>query len=235
MTPDLAPVADFFNAWSAYQQVFEHNYMEHRQIAHCLNQFLRERFPEPLTALDLGCGDGVFSRQVFEGVNLSAYLGVDLAETVLARAEENLQGLAPRLTFEAAEITEFMSQSEETFDVILASFCLHHLGAEQKQAFLSQVRRRLNPGGRLIWVDVFRKEGESREGYLARYQNIIQTHWREADETAKRGVFNHIAESDYPETGSALQIWAQASGYEIRDKLYDGAWETEQIWVLGDL
>jgi cyclopropane fatty-acyl-phospholipid synthase-like methyltransferase len=233
MTPDLAPVADFFNAWSAYQQVFEHNYMEHRQIAQCLNQFLREGFREPFTALDLGCGDGVFSRRVFEGANLGAYYGVDLAETALTRAEDNLQGIAPRLVFKTAELTEFMAHSLETFDVILASFCLHHLGPEQKQAFLSQTRLRLNLGGRLIWVDVFRQEGENREDYLRRYQEIIKTHWREVDETAKAGVFNHVAESDYPETGSMLRIWAGASGYNICDKLYDGAWDTEQIWVLG--
>ncbi|MFN5514278.1 MAG: class I SAM-dependent methyltransferase [Cyanobacteriota bacterium] len=232
MTPDLAPVADFFNAWSVYQQVFEHNYLDHRQIAQCLNQFLQENVREPLTALDLGCGDGVFSRRVFEGANLSAYCGVDLAEQALARAEENLQGVAPRLFFETAEITEFMAQTEQTFDLILASFCLHHLDAEQKQTFLSQARNRLNPRGRLIWVDIFRQEGQSRENYLARYQDIIQTHWREVDEAVKTAAFSHMAQSDYPETVSTWRTWAETLGYEIGDKLYDGAWETEQIWVL---
>jgi ubiquinone/menaquinone biosynthesis C-methylase UbiE len=230
--PDLNCVADFFNGWQIYQQVLTQNYMEHRQIAEIVNHYLREECPSLDSVLDLGCGDGVFSRQIFQGLTLGQYWGVDLAHQAITLAQENLQDLAPQINFFPGEISIFIAQCEQQFELILAGFCLHHLSAQQKQEFLREARRCLTPRGRLIWVDVFRQEGESREGYLKRYENIMKNHWTNLSTQVKEQTLDHICQSDYPEMASSFQEWVSNAGFPQPHRLYQGAWETEQVWVL---
>ena len=58
---DLESVVAYFNAWENYQQIIQHNYMEHLEITQILHQYLQAHYPFPFSFLDLGCGDASFS------------------------------------------------------------------------------------------------------------------------------------------------------------------------------
>ena len=53
-----------------------------------------------------------------------------------------------------------------------SSYAVHHLQDAEK-AVAAGCRRRMAPGGCLIWIDVFREAGESRANYLARYETRV--------------------------------------------------------------
>ena len=56
----------------------------------------------------------------------------------------------------------------EAYDVVLCALSVHHLQQHAKLELLRCARWALGPGGCLLLMDVFRKEGESREAYMER-------------------------------------------------------------------
>jgi ubiquinone/menaquinone biosynthesis C-methylase UbiE len=230
--PDLQAVSQFFQAWDSYQQILRYNYMEHQQIARVLHTYLQDSGSEPFSCFDLGCGDGSFSAQVFTGLSLASYTGVDLSQPALALAQKNFQGKFPTFQLIQADVLTFLRQRLEPVDVILSAFCLHHLSTEQKQLFLHQARRCLHPGGHFLWVDVVRQTGESREQYLQHYRQMMEQEWSLTTPEARTLILEHIRNSDYPETSLDLQAWAADAGFSQRERLYRGVQDTEEIWIL---
>lgn len=230
LSPDLQALRQFFQAWDSYQQILRYNYREHQQIAQVLHTYLQHNCSEAFTCLDCGCGDGSVLAQVFRGLELTSYTGVDLSQPALAQT--NLQGLSPAVELMQADVLTFIGQQSETVDVMLAAFCLHHLSREQKQTFLQQARRCLRPGGHFLWADVVRQTGESREQYLQHYNQMIEHSWNLATPEARMLIMNHIRRSDYPETSLDLQAWAASAGFCQLERLYQGVENTEEVWIL---
>ena len=84
----------FFDAWDTYQKVVAGDYMFHREIGVEMNRVLRARFDaRSFSFLDLGCGDAAALAPLLEGLPIQRYKGVDLSETALALAAENLKAL----------------------------------------------------------------------------------------------------------------------------------------------
>lgn len=104
--------------------------------------------------LDVGCGTGVLTRLAAEVVGPAGWVvGIDPAPLMLARARDNAALAGKWLEFRLAAV-EHLPFADQTFDVALASFVLHHLPPEVKRAGLHAVYRVLKPGGRLLVVDV---------------------------------------------------------------------------------
>lgn len=104
--------------------------------------------------LDVGCGTGVLTRLAAAVVGPAGWVvGIDPALLMLACVRDNaaLAGkwLACRLA--AVEPLPFAGQ---IFDVVLASFVLHHLRPEVKRAGLHEIYQVLKPGGRLLVMGV---------------------------------------------------------------------------------
>ncbi|BFM40541.1 class I SAM-dependent methyltransferase [Synechocystis sp. LKSZ1] len=230
--PDLQAISQFFQAWDSYQQILRYNYMEHRQIAQVLQTYLQDNCWEPFTCFDLGCGDGSFSAQVFTGLPVVSYTGVDLSQPALALAQQTFQGRFPTFQLIQADVLSFIGQQREPVDVMLSAFCLHHLSQEQKQLFLKEARSCLRPGGYFLWADVVRQAGESREQYLQHYGQMMEQDWPLATAETKTLILEHIRSSDYPETSLDLQSWAAAAGFTQLERLYQGVQGTEEVWVL---
>ena len=96
-----------------------------------------------LTVLDLGCGSG-FAGLVLKP--LAADLtGVDLSPDMIELARG--RGVYDRL--EVAEITEWLRQDGETFDLIFSSDCLIYFG--DLNVILEAAAARLKPGGVLAF------------------------------------------------------------------------------------
>lgn len=94
--------------------------------------------------LELGCGTGEFIRRVtLAGAQLVA---LDLSAELLAKAREKV-GDGVRLVRADAEVLPF---PDGAFDVVYGCSVLHHLDLE---VALSEVRRVLRPGGRLVFSE----------------------------------------------------------------------------------
>lgn len=223
-------VADFFSNWAVYRAVIDNDCMEHRDIFAAVAQILADR-AEPFTVLDLGCGDSAGIAPVLVDFPLARYVGVDCAAPALDFAREMLAPLADRVELRVADMMGYLSANDEGFDVILASFALHHFADEaDKLQFLRVALERLRPGGEVILIDVVRRDAETRGEYIDRYADYVRT-WPLADDTRRR-ICEHVSGCDYPEEVSRMARIAGESGFGTVTEFYRGGHDTQAAWRL---
>jgi ubiquinone/menaquinone biosynthesis C-methylase UbiE len=92
--------------------------------------------------LDLGCGEGAFTQTLDDAA--SSVVGVDVARAALERARRR----HPKLDFRLARIAEPLPFDDCVFDLVWASEVIEHVA--DTAAWLSELRRVLRPGGRLL-------------------------------------------------------------------------------------
>ena len=93
-------------------------------------------------ALDVGCGDGVFTAEL--AARGAQPVGVDVAEAALERARAGNTGL----NFRRVPVDGPLPFADNAFDLAWASEVIEHVGDTAR--WLSEVRRVLAPGGRLL-------------------------------------------------------------------------------------
>ena len=93
-------------------------------------------------ALDVGCGDGVFTAEL--AACGAQPVGTDVAEAALERARER----NPGLDFRHVAVDGPLPFEDNAFDLVWASEVIEHVGDTAR--WLSEVRRVLTPGGRLL-------------------------------------------------------------------------------------
>ncbi|MEM7705304.1 MAG: methyltransferase domain-containing protein [Pseudomonadota bacterium] len=94
--------------------------------------------------LDVGCGTGVLTRELTQHVGDTGSLtGFDLSESMLSVARER----CPGATFLQGNVVELPFE-DQRFDIVVSSFMLMFVPDPKKA--LSEMRRVLKPGGRLV-------------------------------------------------------------------------------------
>ena len=93
-------------------------------------------------ALDLGCGAGEFTAALAQAG--ADTVGVEVAEAALRRARAS----HPELDFRLAPIDGPLPLGDNTFDVVWSSEVIEHVADTAR--WLSEIRRVLVPGGRLL-------------------------------------------------------------------------------------
>jgi predicted TPR repeat methyltransferase len=109
-----------------------------------------------LEILDIGCGTGLAGVAFKE--RAARMVGIDLSPEMIEKAQG--RGIYDRL--EIAEITEWLSQTQERFDLIMACDCLVYFGDLQPVA--TAAARRLKPGGLLAFTT---EKGEREPFHLS--------------------------------------------------------------------
>ena len=105
------------------------------------------------TVLEIGCGTGNLLLAAKETQPAVTAVGVDPDLAALARADRKARrrGLTVQLDRGHAEELPY---ADDSVDVVLSSFMLHHVPADQQEAAVHEVLRVLRPGGALHLVDV---------------------------------------------------------------------------------
>jgi SAM-dependent methyltransferase len=148
------------------------NWMAHREIFQALRAWVMLRSPGPFTLLDLGCGDAGLIKGTLDETGVWAYTGVDASPTALSRARNELAGARFQVRLREADMLAYLrgdsgpAGSGKRFDVILASYAVHHLPVREKQEFFRLAHQALSPHGSLLFADVFRRDSETRAEYL---------------------------------------------------------------------
>ncbi len=105
---------------------------------------------QSLKALDLGVGTGVFSQKFLEKYTDSSVVAIDGASSMLELAKLRLGELSQRVEWVASDFRAIPAEllRPDTFDVVISSYALHHLSAQEKLAVLKSVvwARRPRPG-----------------------------------------------------------------------------------------
>jgi len=193
-----------FEEWRAYQKLVENNYMGHAQFFQRLAVDTGDRFHDPIAILDLGCGDSTPVQALLQGI--------------LA-----LSGFSYRLL--AGDILETTRESPQSFDLIIASFSLHHLQDQSsKKELLQACRRVLDPGGVFAIIDVFLDDAESRDDYLGRFERQARKNYSALNDLEMTTLITHVRDCDYPESVATYRrLGLQAGFKEVRSLLRDEA------------
>lgn len=140
-----APVYD----WLAPLMTLGSEHRLHRRIIQHL------AVDRPAAVLDVGCGTGTLTRQIYDAFPPNAprrVCGVDAAEAMIAVANKKA-GNRPGLKF-AAALAEELPHPDATFDRVLSTFFFHHLNYNLKRKALAEIWRVLRPGGEAAILDV---------------------------------------------------------------------------------
>jgi SAM-dependent methyltransferase len=133
----VAAVRDYYEElWAALPDELEPPDWEPRL------QFLLGELRSGDRALDLGCGTGEFAELMAQAG--ATVVGVDVADGALVRARAR----HPELDFRLAPIDGPLPFEDSGFDLVWASEVIEHVADTAR--WLSEVRRVLAPGGRLL-------------------------------------------------------------------------------------
>jgi SAM-dependent methyltransferase len=203
-------VADqLFQEWQVYEKLLIHDYMDHRAFFARLQDEILARFSRPVRLLDLGCGDLAPVASLLKEIPVKSYVGIDESDVALALAAERLDRLQVPGRLVKGDLLDVLPDLPETFDVILASFSLHHLASPaDKQATLEAARRHLAADGLFALIDVVCAEAEPRERYVKRWIEHADGRYQELLPAEKAVLFDHVNARDFP---VSLADWQQMS------------------------
>jgi SAM-dependent methyltransferase len=135
-------------------------------------------------ALDLGCGEGDFTAELARAGASPG--GVDVARAALARA----QARHPGLDFRPAPIDGPLPLEDGSFELVWASEVIEHVADTAR--WLSEVRRVLVPGGRLLLTTPAHGRLRVALGGLERFSEPLGDHLHLYTEASLRGVLEEF-------------------------------------------
>ena len=101
------------------------------------------------TVLDVACGTGTFERLVLQEHPNLHIVGVDLAERMLAIAQQKCRHY-PHVSFQKASVAA-LPFNDRSFDLVLSASALHYF--DDPIAALIEMKRVLKPDGELVILD----------------------------------------------------------------------------------
>ena len=194
-----------FEEWRVYEKLLIHDYMDHRAFFARLQAEMRSRFGRPVAILDLGCGDLAPILPLLETVPVRRYVGVDESPAALVLAAQRLAHLELSGRLIQDDLLAALDAVPESFDLVLASFSLHHLAdPADKLRALQGAARLLTADGIFALIDVFSAEDEPRERYLERWIANADRRYLELQPAEKALLFDHVRARDFP---LSLDAW----------------------------
>jgi len=120
--------------------------------------------------LDVGCGTGTLAIDAQRRVGTTGRVfGIDPGTKQIARARAKAARRKLPIDFQVGVI-ERLPFADQTFDVVLSTIMMHHLGDGLKRQGLAEIARVLKPGGRLVIADF--KRGEERQTTRAPFGSV---------------------------------------------------------------
>ena len=102
----------------------------------------------PCKAIDLGCGAGNYAVYL-AGRGFEA-TGVDFSPTAIKLAREKAEKKGVKCDFFVADVVDNLDEVNQTWDFAYGWGLLHHIFPEQRQKYVENVHRILNPKGKFL-------------------------------------------------------------------------------------
>lgn len=115
--------------------------------------------------LEIGCGTGSLLMRIARAQPALELTGLDPDPKALERAKTKADGASTPIRFDRG-FSDAMPYPDASFDRVFACFMFHHLeGADEKLRTLREVRRVLEPGGRLHLLDFAQPEAHGASAF----------------------------------------------------------------------
>ncbi len=139
-----SPVASAEAASQAYRRASFEASVESTDAARTYAQYLRKQGFEPGRALDIGCGDGAFLRELLR-LGFREIVGVEPSEAPVRVASEDVRPLIRQEMFDRALF------AENSFDLVTCFQTIEHVYEPRK--LLEDIFRILKPGGKVFLIE----------------------------------------------------------------------------------
>lgn len=213
-----------FEEWRVYEKLLIHDYMDHRACFDRLAREITNRFDRPVTILDLGCGDLTPIRPLLAKVPVAHYVGIDESEVALSIARAHLEEDAVPGQLVKDDMRDALATLDHSFDIILASFSLHHLAdPDEKQAVFAACVPLLSSDGFLAVIDVFSESLEPRDDYVERWIRHADERYSALAPEEKQLLFDHVRARDFPVSLEHCRMLGEAAGLQNFAVLHEDA------------
>ncbi len=102
----------------------------------------------PCKAIDLGCGAGNYA--VYLAGRGFEVTGVDISPTAIKLAGENAKRKGLKCDFLVTDVVNQLGEINQTWDFVYGWGLLHHIFPDQRQKYVDNVSRILNPKGKYL-------------------------------------------------------------------------------------
>jgi len=213
-----------FEEWRVYEKLLIHDYMDHRAFFDRLAYEINTRFDRPVTILDIGCGDLTPIRSLLAKVPVAHYVGIDESEVALSFARAHLKEYAVPGQLVADDMHDALATLDDSFDVIIASFSLHHLAdPDEKRAVFTACVPLLSSDGFLAIIDVFTQSLEPRDDYVERWIRHADERYSALAPEEKQLLFDHVRARDFPISPEHCRMLGEAAGLRNFAVLHEDA------------
>lgn len=107
-----------------------------------------------MTALDLGCGTGLFTRVLAENSDSDVrIIGIDLSDDQISHAQKTVAKEYPQTAFEVGSMDELPFE-DKSIDVVTTSMAVHEVPSDVHRQMINEVTRVLKDEGIFLFVDI---------------------------------------------------------------------------------
>ncbi len=152
--------------------------------------------------LEIGCGTGNLLLAAKKAQPGAVVVGLDPDLSALARAQRKARRRHLAVQLDRGYADE-LPYPDDSVDVVLSSFMLHHVPADRREAAMREVLRVLRPGGALHLVDVGGPHGAHDGPIARRAQRHELTH--DHVEVGIPDLLRRAGFADVAETGSDVR------------------------------
>lgn len=149
-------------------------------------RFIMKKDGKVAKVLDLGCGDGILSRNILSiDRNVSLTL-LDGSEQMLKNAKA-LIGSGIEAKYEKLTFQEFikLESMDKKYDFIVSSLAIHHITSKEKADLYGKIVRLLEKGGAFMNIDIVTEDEKLESWYLNLWEEWIE----------EREQLNHVEKS----------------------------------------
>ena len=115
-----------------------------------LQDIVKTEKVKPCKVIELGCGTGNYV--IYLSASGFIATGVDISKTAIEMAKNSAVKRKVRCNFIVADVLSEMTEVQDTFDFAYDWELLHHIFPQDREKYIKNVYRLLNPGGQYLSV-----------------------------------------------------------------------------------
>ena len=147
----MEKVEEFYDQLSSkYSELIVKCVPRYPELIYNMFQYIPEKF-SPKRILDLGCGTGNLTDQIFKKYPEAEIDALDISEEILNESRRRFNH-TPNIRYIQADFKS-LHLPPGSYDLVMSSIAIHHIEDTEKIKLYKEVFQALSPGGIFIFAD----------------------------------------------------------------------------------